>query len=219
MKIIITGGTGTVGAETIRQAILDPKITEILTITRNLLDIEHPKLKKVLHQDFLDYSALVDTFKSYDACIWCLGISQTQVNAKKYYTITHDFTLAGANTMFTANPNLLFVFVSGAGADPTEQSKTLFARVKGKTENDLQKIPFKKLYIVRPAGIQPIHKNKNMAFANKLILPLFPLLKLIMPNSVITSVELAQSMLQILSNNIESGVINNKELKNLAKTL
>ncbi len=216
MKIAILGATGTVGGEVVREAIKDPAFDEVAAVVRRPLDIEHPKLKIVQHQNYLDYSNLKEIFKNSNACIWCLGISQSQVNEQKYMEITYDYTLAAAKAMLEANPDITFLFLSGAGADPSEQSKTLFARGKGKAENALQTLPFKKLYIVRPAGIQPIHINKNTALINKILAPVYPLLKLVAPSLVISSAELAKAMLYILKNGYGKTIIENAELKQIA---
>lgn len=215
MKIIVTGATGLVGAEVLRQAIADNRIEEVTAIVRKPLEITHPKIKTVLHQDFTDYSNLSELFKKHDACAWCLGISQSQVNKEEYNVITYDYALAAAKAMLQANPAITFLFLSGMGADSTEKSSTLFARVKGKTENALKKLGFKKLFIVRPGGIRPIHKNKNTSFVNKLMIPVFPLFQLLMPSMVITSVELAKVILFIIKNGSDMELLENKDLRNL----
>ncbi len=215
MKIIVTGGTGMVGAEVIRQAMADSDIESITAISRKPLTLQHPKLKTIIHTDYLKYDALKDVFKSNDAVVWCLGISQTQVNKQEYEVITFDYTIAAAKAMFEANPKSTFLFLSGAGADNTEKSRTLFARIKGKAENALMQIPLMKLFIARPAGIKPIHKNPNTSFFNKLAIPLFPLFEIISPSFVIASDVLARAMLRILKQGNKSQVIHNVELKEI----
>ncbi len=217
MKILITGATGLAGAEAVREAIKDDKITSIVALVRRPLTLQHPKLQVVLHQDYLDYTGLESLFASCDACLWCLGISQTQVTKAEYEVITYDYTIAAAKAMQAANPTMTFVFLSGAGADSTEQSKTIFARVKGKAENSLIKMNWKKLYIVRPAGIRPINKNPNAAFANKIAAPLLPIIELIAPQHVISSVQLAKAMLRIAVTGNSQQIIENVTLKALGK--
>ena len=217
MKIIITGATGMVGSEVVRQAILDGDITEITTLVRKPLDIQHPKLKTIIHKNFLDYSNLAQVFKNHNACLWCLGISQSLVSKEQYHVITFDYALAGAVAMLQSNPSSSFLFLSGAGADQKEKSRTLFARVKGKTENALLKLPFRKFFIARPGAIKPIHPNRNAPWYEKLVIPLFPLLKLIVPSLVITSEELAKAMLQIIKRGGEKIIFENAEMKQLLK--
>ena len=204
-----------VGSEVVRQAILDDAITEITAIVRKPLSISHPKLKIVLHQNFLDYAALSETFKANDACLWCLGISQTQVNKEEYHTITYDYCVAAANEMLKVNPAINFIFLSGAGADSEEKSRTLFARVKGKTENALQKLPFKKLYIARPAAIRPIAKREKTPLFEKILRPLFPIFQLIIPSQIITSVDLAKALLHLAKKGADKIILENVELKKL----
>lgn len=217
MRIIVTGATGLAGAEVVRQAILDEDVTEITALVRKPLSIQHEKLTTILHHDFLDYSKLTAVFKNIDCCIWCLGISQTHVNKVQYNCITYDYTLAAANAMIQANPAITFMFLSGEGAMQNGKSNSLFGRVKGKTEKDLSQLPLKKLFISRPAGIKPIHKNPSTAFLNKLVIPFYPLVELIAPRYVISSVQLAKAMLKIVKQNSEKVIWSNTELKNLAQ--
>jgi uncharacterized protein YbjT (DUF2867 family) len=215
MKLIVTGATGTAGSEVVRQAIADPAITAVTAIVRKPLDIKHEKLTTIIHQNFLDYSSLNDVFIKHDACTWCLGISQTLVSKEEYHVITYDYTIAGAAAMLNANPRITFLFLSGMGADPSEKSRTLFARVKGKTENALLKLPFEKLYIVRPSGIKPEHIKKSAPWFEKLLFQLYPFFKIVTPFLVITTVQLAKAMLNILKNGSEKTIIENNELKKL----
>ncbi|MCX6352603.1 MAG: NAD-dependent epimerase/dehydratase family protein [Bacteroidetes bacterium] len=215
MKIIVTGATGLVGAEVIRQAILDAEIEEITAIARKPLFIQHPKLKTIIHKNYMDYTGLEEVFKKNDACLWCLGISQTQVSKEEYIKITYDYTIAAAEAMTKAKPEMIFMFLSGEGADLTETSKTIFARIKGKAENQLMRMPISKLYIARPAGIRPVNKNPNTAFTNKLMIPFFPFLEMIVPQFVIKSTVLAKAMLHIVKHGSANQMSDNVELKRI----
>jgi uncharacterized protein YbjT (DUF2867 family) len=144
MNILVTGATGLVGAEVIRQAITDDSINNVTALARRDLPLQHSKLRTIIHKEFMNYSAVQSMLGSFDACLWCLGVSQLQVSKEEYHLITYDYALAAAKAMQQANPNMVFLFVSGEGADTTEQSKTLFARVKGKTENALQRLGINK---------------------------------------------------------------------------
>ena len=218
MKILVTGATGLVGAEVVRQAILDDDILQVTCLVRRTGDLTHPKLKYIVHPNFLDYSGLSEVFNDHDACIWALGISQTQVNKEQYHQITYDYTIAAAKAMLQANPHITFLFVSGEGADSTEKSRALFARVKGKTENELQRMNFKKLILARPGAIRPTHKNKNAPLAYKVMLPLIPVLQLFAPSKVISSRDLALALIFLLKKNgREKQLLENPELKKLVQ--
>jgi uncharacterized protein YbjT (DUF2867 family) len=217
MNLLITGATGMVGSELVRQAIVDNDVTSITALTRNSLDIHHPKLRNILHRDFLDYSSLHSVLAQADVCAWCLGVSQLQVSKEQYHVITYDYTMAAAKAMLSLNPKICFVFVSGEGADQTGKTRALFGRVKGKAEKDLMELPFEKLIIARPGGIQPITKNPNAPFLYKVFYSFYPIFKWLTPSKVITSVELARAIL--LAARIKTGkiILDNKELKDLSK--
>lgn len=219
MKIVVTGVTGTAGSQVVKKALEDSDVSTVLAIGRRPPDIQHDKLRVLVHDNFLDYSKLESELSLYDACIWCLGISQTQVSKKEYETITYDYTIEFAKTLLKVNPNSTFVFLSGSGADSSEKSRTLFARIKGKTENELKKLGFKNLYIARPGGIRPAAGgiNPKTSFLNKLMLPLFPLLERLAPAFVIRAEELAQAMLNQAKHRNEKVILENAELKSLAK--
>ncbi|HKP98123.1 MAG TPA: NAD(P)H-binding protein [Fibrobacteria bacterium] len=216
LKIIVTGATGLAGSEVVRQALLDDSIAQITAIVRRPLPIQHPKLKIVLHDNYRDYSPLTGIFASHDACLWCLGISQTQVSKEEYIKITYDYVVIAAQAMLSANPGITLVFLSGAGADSQEKSRTLFAHIKGKAENNLKRLPFKKLYIARPGGIIPVHKKENAAFFEKLLIPLYPLVQIFAPGLMISSVVLAKAMLHLAVRGADKIILENMPLKKLA---
>lgn len=217
MKILVTGATGLVGAEVIREAIKDDEITQITAIARRALPIRHQKLTAVMHDDFLNYQNLLPVIAPHDACLWCLGISQTQVNKEQYNVITYDYAIAAAKAIQQANPEMIFLFLSGEGADQTEKSSQIFARVKGKTENALMQLGLHNLYIARPGGIRPINKNPNAPFLYKLLLPVFPLMEFLTPHKMINSVQVAKALLKIVKTQPQKMLFENMELKELAK--
>jgi nucleoside-diphosphate-sugar epimerase len=218
MKIIIFGATGVIGSECVRQAIQDKDIEQITVITRRDLDknITSDKLNIVTHTDFLDYNALLNVFTNHQGCIWALGISQTAVNESEYIKITYDYTLAAAKAMSSVNPDMRFVFVSGMGADSTEQSRFLFGRIKGKTENDLVKESgLKEIYTVRPGGVLSSQTNSNKPWYERSLQPLARVLKVFKPSWFITSVGLARAILYIVKNGHHATLFENQDLKDI----
>jgi uncharacterized protein YbjT (DUF2867 family) len=217
MKVIVSGATGMAGSEVIRQAITDDAITEIVALARRPLEITHPKITAVIHQDFLDYDAVKDRFRGADACIWCLGKSQLQVSKAQLAVITYDYTIAAANALLAVNPSIHFVFLSGNGADRTEKSKIIFARLKGKTENALLRSGLKNITIARPDAIWPKHKHRNAPFAYKLAFPFYPLVEKFAPSKIIGSVQLAKALLKLAKNPGEKNTYENMELRLLGE--
>ncbi|MFN0274995.1 MAG: NAD(P)H-binding protein [Chitinophagales bacterium] len=217
MKLIVTGATGTTGSETVRQALADETIQQVTAIVRRPLNMEHPKLKTIIHKDFLNYESLEEVFAAHNACAWCLGVPQAYVTKQEYHVITYEYALAAAKAMLEVNPAITFLFVSGSGADSKEKSIITFSREKGKTENALMRLPFKKLIIPRPGGIYPITKPEKYPFSYNFFYWFYPLVKLIAPKQAITSVELAQVILYLLKNGSEKIILENRELRELLK--
>lgn len=216
MKIIIFGATGMVGSEVVRQAIKKQDINEITAVVRNPLSIDDPKLKTILKTDFLDYTDLIPVFKEVDACIWCLGISQNQVSKEEYEIITYEYAVAAAKTMLAANPAVTFVFLSGQGADSSEKSRILFARIKGKTENALKELNFKELYIAQPGGIIPTYPQTNESILKKITVGFIKISGKIVPSTVITSKQLAQALLYVAEKGSDAITLDNKSLQKLS---
>jgi hypothetical protein len=138
------------------------------------------------------------------------------VSREEYIRITYDYAVTAAQAILHANPAITFVFLSGAGADSQEKSRTLFARVKGKTENNLKRLPFRKLYIARPGGIIPVHKKEKAAFFEKLVIPLYPLIQSIAPGTMISSVVLAKALIRLAKQGADRTILENMPLKALA---
>ena len=217
MTILITGATGLIGAEVVRQAINNKDIEEIIVLVRNKPETEHPKVTVLLHKDFCNYSGLETYFQKADALLWCLGISQTQVSKKQYEAITYDYVVACAKFCLQVNPLLKFVFVSGNGADRTEKSRTIFRRVKGKAENALLASGLKDLFIARPDAVRPRHKNKRAPFLYKLAYPFFPLVERWAPHKIIWSDVLAMALLNLAKTGYEKDTLENAGLRALGK--
>lgn len=155
MKVIITGSTGMVGKGVLLECLDSSKISKVLVVNRNSLDIQHPKLKEILLKDFNQVASIAHYLKGYDACFYCMGISVVGMNEKKYSDIIFNITKAFADVLITQNPKMVFNYVSGTGTDSTEKGNTMWARIKGKTENYILNLGFKDAYAFRPGAIIP----------------------------------------------------------------
>lgn len=219
MKIIITGATGLIGAEVVRQAILNNSIEKIFLLVRNSPEEQHPKITIILHSDFSNFTPQKEIFQQADALIWCLGISQTQVNKQQYEDITYGYTDACVRFCQEVHSSIRFVFVSGDGADRTEKSKTLFKRIKGKAENAIIQSGLKDFYIARPDAVNPRHKNKKAPFVYKLAYPFFPLVERFAPHKIIWSDVLAKALLHLAKSGYEKNTLENIDLRALGNKL
>jgi uncharacterized protein YbjT (DUF2867 family) len=217
MKVIITGATGTAGSEVLRQALADPKITEVLVLSRRPLGIDDSKLKAALLNDFLDYATVAPQFAGYDACLWCLGISQTEVSKQDYEKITYDYALAAAQAMRGAGENFRFCFLSGRGADSAEKSSILFARVKGRTENALTRLGLPKVWHFRPGYIHPVTAPPRRRI-ERWIAPLTPLAYRFLPSHIISTVELASAMLAVAMHGASKSILENDDIRQLSRS-
>ena len=201
MKVIVFGATGMVGQGVLIECLRDPDVTEVLTVGRSATGQQHPKLREIVHKDFLDFSTIEKDITGYDACFFCLGVSSIGMDAERYRHLTYDITLAAARPLARLNPDMTFVYVTGAGTDSTEQGRVMWARVKGKTENDLLKLPFRVAYMFRPGAIQPLHGVRSTtAWVQVLYVmtgPLLSFLHQVAPKYVTTTEEVGRAMLNV----------------------
>ena len=199
MKAILFGATGMVGQGVLRECFIDASVTEVLSVGRSPTGVRHAKLREVLHDDFTDFSKIESQLAGYDACFFCLGVSSIGMDPERYRHLTYDVTMAAAKTLARLNPGMVFTYVSGGGTDGTERGRIMWARVKGRTENDLAKLPFAGVYLFRPGIIQPLHgiKTKTPSYRIFYILakPLLPVARALFPNLVLTTEEMGRAML------------------------
>jgi hypothetical protein len=188
----------------------------VLVINRKPGGKSHPKLTEVIHADFMNLSAIESQLRGYDACFFCLGISSVGVSADDYARTTYDLTLAFAQAMTRLNPNMTFCYVSGAGTDSTERGRIRWARVKGKTENDLLKLPFRSAYMFRPGFLKPTPDLKNVKSYYGFINWLFPLLKAVYPNGGSTLAELGRAMIHVAERGYDKPVLEVADIVKLA---
>jgi uncharacterized protein YbjT (DUF2867 family) len=201
MNVLLFGATGMVGQGALRECLLADDVARVQTIGRTATGQQHPKLRELVHGDLFDYSAIEVALMNFDACFFCVGVTSSGMTEGEYTRFTHDLTLAAAQTLARLNPQMTFVYVSGAGADSGENSKTMWARVRGRTENALQRLAFKAVYVFRPGIIQPLHGIRSKTGAYRwfytLAWPLLPLLRRLLPNTVLSTQIVGRAMLAV----------------------
>lgn len=199
MKGILFGATGMVGQAALRECLLDADVDTVLAVGRTPTGQNHPKLREVVHADLHDFTALESVLTGYDACFFCLGATSAGLTEAQYRRVTVDIAVAAGRTLARLNPGMTFVFISGAGADSTGTSRTMWARVKGEAENAILSLPFKAAYAFRPAFIQPLNgirsKTRSYRILYALARPFMPLVKLLLPGSVTTTERLGKAMI------------------------
>jgi uncharacterized protein YbjT (DUF2867 family) len=219
MKVILFGATGMVGQGVLRECLLDPSVESVLAVGRRPTGQAHAKLREILHGNFTDFSAIESRLTGYDACFFCLGVSSLGMDAERYRHLTYDITLAAATTLAKLNPQMVFTYVTGRGTDSTERGSLMWARVKGKTENDLLKQPFKAAYMFRPAGIQPLHGVRSKTgWVDAIYVVAAPLLSLLArtsPNYMTTSEQLGRAMIKVARDGFPKPVLESEDINRL----
>jgi uncharacterized protein YbjT (DUF2867 family) len=220
MKVIVFGATGMVGQGVLRECLADPDVEKVLAVGRHPTGRQDEKLRDLVHEDFTDFSAIEGELAGYDACFFCLGVSSVGMSEEDYRRVTYDFSLAAAETLARLNPGMTFNYVSGAHTDSTEQGRSMWARVKGETENALMKLPFKAAFMFRPGYIQPMHgvtsKTKLYRSFYALAAPLYPVFKTLFPSNVTTTEKVGRAMLEIAKHGWPERILENKDINRAA---
>ena len=212
IKAIITGATGMVGEGVLHVCLQDPRVSDVLVLTRKPTGVQHPKLREVVHSDFYNLAAVESTLKGYNACFFCLGVSSVGMKEADYFKVTHTLTLHVASTLARLNGDMTFCYISGAGTDSTEKGRSMWARVKGKTENDVMKLPFKRAFAVRPGFIKPFAGLVNVHPFYKYINWMFPIGRALYPNGFCTLRELGLAMIRLAQDGYPTNVISGKDI-------
>jgi uncharacterized protein YbjT (DUF2867 family) len=212
LKVIVTGATGMVGEGVMHICLNSPDVEKVLIINRRPLGVTHPKLTEIIHADFFDFSSIESQLSGYDACYFCLGVSSVGMKKEDYYKTTYTLTMHVAETLSRLNPQMTFCYVSGAGTDSTEKGRLSWARVKGKTENDLMKLSFKQVFAYRPGFIKPIQGLKNAHWGYKYINWLFPIGRKLAPNGFCRLDEIGKSMVNVTLNGYSKKIIEGKDI-------
>jgi uncharacterized protein YbjT (DUF2867 family) len=219
MKVILFGATGMVGQGVLRECLVDAGVERVLAVGRGPSGVQHAKLHEILHDNFTDFSAIESALTGYDACFFCLGVSSIGMDAERYRHLTYDVTMAAATTLARLNPGMVFTYVTGRSTDSTEQGSVRWARVKGKTENDLLKLPFKAAYMFRPAGIQPLHGVRSKtAWVNAIYVVSAPLLSYLArtaPNYMTTSEQLGRAMIKVARDGYPKSILESADINNI----
>jgi uncharacterized protein YbjT (DUF2867 family) len=218
MKVILFGATGMVGQGVLLECLRDNAVTQVLSVGRSASGQHDARLTEIIRDDFLDYSDIAPQLAGYDACFFCLGVSSVGMDAERYRHLTYDVTLAAATTLARLNPQMTFVYVTGAGTDSTEQGRVMWARVKGKTENDLFKL-FRAAYMFRPAAIQPLHGVRSKTTWVQAIYvataPLLSWLARVAPKYVTTTQQMGRAMIAVARDGYPKPVLESEDINSL----
>jgi len=217
ISVIITGSTGMVGEGVLHICLQHPAVEAVLVMNRKPCGIVHPKLKEIIHADFYNISPIADQLGGYSACFFCLGTSSIGMKEPDYFKVTYTLTMHVAETLSRINKDMTFCYISGAGTDSTEKGRSMWARVKGKTENDLMKLPFKAVYAVRPGFIRAIKGLQHTQPFYKYVGWLFPIGKKLYPKGFCTMKELALSMIHLAQKGYEKKVVEGADIIAIAR--
>jgi uncharacterized protein YbjT (DUF2867 family) len=217
MRVLLFGATGMVGYGVLRECLQDPDIQLVETVGRTATGGKHPKLREIVHKDLSDVAPVESELSGFDACFFCLGVTAAGLNEAEYLRVTYGIALAVAEALARLNPDMTFIYVSGAGTDSSEHGRVMWARVKGKTENALMRLPFKASYMFRPGIIEPVHgaksKTRFYRFFYAISKPLLPPLRWTFPNYVLTTAEIGQAMLAVVRQGAPKPILESKDMR------
>jgi len=217
MNVLLFGATGMVGQGVLRECLLDAEVQMVQTVGRTATGVQNPKLREVVNPDLSRYGSLKTELSGFDACFFCLGVSSSGMPEADYERVTYGITMAAAETLSQLNPQMTFIYVSGAGTDGSERGRIMWARVKGKTENALLRLPFRAAYMFRPGLIEPRYGVKSKTVWYRIFYalskPLLPLLRWVLPNSVMTTDEIGRAMLTVAKHGASKRVLESKDIR------
>jgi uncharacterized protein YbjT (DUF2867 family) len=221
MRVLIFGATGMVGQGVLRECLRDRDVEFVQTIGRTPTGQLDPRLREIVHRDMTNYSSIEESLTDFDACFFCLGVSSVGMSEADYTRVTHDITLAAAKALARLSPQMTFVFVSGAGTDSTEKGRSMWARVKGRTENALQRLPFRAVYLFRPGVIQPLNgihsKTRLYRAIYALTGPLLTTLRVLLPSFVQTTATIGQAMLAVARDGAPTAIVEARDIAAIAR--
>lgn len=208
-----------VGQAVLRECLLDPNVERVLSIVRSSTGHSEPTLRELVHNDFFDFSAIEMELSGYDACFFCLGVSSAGMKEAEYRRVTYDITLAAARVLASVNPNMTFIYVSGTGTDSSEGGRSMWARVKGKTENDLLGLPFKAAYMFRPGVIVPLHGVKSKTTFVRVfytvLKPVLPILYAFFPKYMTTTEQMGRAMVKVAREGAPKSILETADINKI----
>jgi uncharacterized protein YbjT (DUF2867 family) len=222
LKTILFGATGMVGQGVLRECLLDPRVESVLSIGRSASETRNPKFSEIVLPGLFDYSNIESRITGFDACFFCLGISSAGMKEADYERITYGITLAAAEALARLNPHsMTFIYVSGVGTDSSEKGSAMWARVKGRTENAILRLPFKEAYMFRPGMIEPLHGIRSRTRAYRVLYalaaPIVPLLRRLFPNSILTTEEIGQAMINVAASGAPNKILGPKDILEMSR--
>jgi len=221
MRVILFGATGMVGQGVLRECLLSPEVESVLSVGRSATGQQHPKLREVVHADLNGLTPIQDHLRGYDACFFCLGVSSAGKSEEEYRRVTYDLTVAVAHTLARLNSGMTFIYVSGAGTDSTEHGRSMWARVKGQTENALLRAGFKAAYMFRPGVIRPLHgirsKTRSYRVLYAVMSPFILVLAGVAPNSITTTDKMGRAMIHAAKNGAPKAWLSTRDINELAR--
>lgn len=216
MRVLIFGATGMVGQGVLRECLRDPDVETAMTVGRRVTGVHHPRIREIVHPDMTNFNGLAGELAGVDACFFCLGVSSNGLSEAEYERVTYGLTMAAAETLSQVHPGMKFIFVSGAGTDSTEKGRVMWARVKGRTENALLRLPLE-AYMFRPGVIQPLDGIQSRTPAYRILYalskPLLPVLHWALPGHVVTTQELGRAMLRVARHGYTKRVLETRDIR------
>jgi uncharacterized protein YbjT (DUF2867 family) len=219
MKILIFGATGMVGQAALRESLLAADVELVVAVGRIAIGVQHPKLRELVLPDLFDVSSVASELSGFDACFFCIGVTSAGMNEAAYTRLTHELTTSVAQTLIRLNPAMCFVYVSGSGTDSSEKGSSMWARVKGRTENALLAMPFRSAFMFRPGFIVPLDgiqsKTRSYRIFYSVLTPVLPLLRRMFPQSILTTREIGEAMLIAARSGPEKRVMETGDMRRM----
>jgi uncharacterized protein YbjT (DUF2867 family) len=220
INVLVVGASGMVGQGALRECLQDPEVAAVMTLGRTGSGLHNAKLREIIHADFSNYSSIENRLVDLDACFFCLGASSAGLTEEAYRHVTYDFTLAAASTLARLNPQMTFIYVSGAGTDSSGAGRIMWARVKGQTENALLALRFRAAYMLRPGIIQPQHGIKSKTRSYRIFYSalafLLPPLRAVFPNHVLSTTQIGRAMLNLAKHGYAKAILESRDINIVA---